>query len=515
MFSNNISNQISSYKSVLIQSTISLVLIAATLTATASLIGFRRASEASEERSAIPLVEVVPVEQHLGGIDFPIDGEVIPFRNLKVAPEIQGRVIFKSENCRPGRSVQAGEVLIRIDPADFELEIKQLTETVAQAEVNISENNIRKGNIEKALKLSKEQLAIREGELKRYESSTLPGAYSSAELDSVKLSLLNCQNSVLQLENELSLFDTQKENYESALRRSNASLEIAKLNLERTNVKAPISGIITSDSVEVNSYVQKGTTVAEILDTSLLEIQCSLHMKQIRWIWQSTNTEPEIALNAVSESTVLPELNAGSELNITSEFDALPETVTNVTHETTQNAPPASENGEDLSLLGGYVFQPIPVTIIYDIDGEKWAWEGKLRTLDGSGVNALTRMVTCRVVVDNPHNVKPYPENSSSSDNVKGILPTLLSGMFVSIIVHAKPEVTLCKIPEKALHPGNRIWTATGGKLKRHQLKVATTTPDGVLFYADEKSPTVYDLVVISPLAVPIEGGNVKVINDK
>jgi hypothetical protein len=85
--------------------------------------------------------------------------------------------------------------------------------------------------------------------------------------------------------------------------------------------------------------------------------------------------------------------------------------------------------------------------------------------------------------------------------------------MYVSIIVHSKPAVSLYRIPEKALLPGNIIWTATNGKLHRHTIRVATTISDGILFYADsdELSPT--DLIVVSPLAAPVEGGNVQVIN--
>ena len=119
-------------------------------------------------------------------------------------------------------------------------------------------------------------------------------------------------------------------------------------------------------------------------------------------------------------------------------------------------------------------------------------------------------MVPCRVKVDDPHSVRSVGISENSTKNPP---PTLFSGMYVSIIVHSKPAVSLYRIPEKALLPGNTIWTATNGKLHRHTIRVATTVAGNVLFYADSEKLSPTDLVVVSPLAAPVEGGNVQVIN--
>jgi multidrug efflux pump subunit AcrA (membrane-fusion protein) len=317
-------------------------------------------------------------------------------------------------------------------------------------------------------------------------------AISAAELDTAQSSLLSAEETIQKLNNQLRIYETQKSKLIVAFRKEEIALKTAKLNLERTEVKAPINGVVTSDSFEVNSFVQRGTSVAKILDTSQLEIQCSLYMKQIQWIWRQAGTEN-----------------------------------------------------------GGYVFPPTPATILYEIDGEQWAWEGTLKTLDGGSLNAITRMIPCRVKVDDPQAVRSIHDHKNRNENSKmendriengktendrvensktendrveknraenknstqNAPPTLFSGMYVSIIVHSKPAVSLYRIPEKALLPGNTIWTATNGKLHRHKIRVATTVPDGVLFYADSEELSPNDLVVVSPLAAPVEGGNVHVIN--
>ncbi|MDR1484939.1 MAG: HlyD family efflux transporter periplasmic adaptor subunit [Planctomycetaceae bacterium] len=407
-----------------------------------------------ESGNTINTVEVVPLECHTSGIDFKVDGEVIPFRVIDIVTEIQGRVVYKSENCRLGRSVRKGEVLLRVDQTDYQLEVNQLTEAVKQATVNIKENKVQLENTKKDLDLAQQQLALKKRDYDRIETLAKTSAATYADLDLSLSTLLNAKDTVQKLENQIRICEIQSDKLEIALQKEKINLQTAELNLERTNIKSPIDGVITSDSFEVNTFIQRGTSVARILDPEQFEIQCSLYMKQIQWIWLSRSKEGH---------------------------------------------------------SDGYVFAPTDVTILYEIDGEKWVWDGVLQTLDGGGVDAATRMIPCRVKVNNPKSVRLI--NESKIPDKKP--PTLFFGMYVSIVVHSKPDIELYRIPEKALLPGNKIWTATGGKLHKHDIRVATVVPEGILFYAESKSLDTDDLVVVSPLATPVEGSNVNVIQTK
>ncbi|MDR2642295.1 MAG: HlyD family efflux transporter periplasmic adaptor subunit [Planctomycetaceae bacterium] len=407
-----------------------------------------------ESDSPVNTVEVVPLEKHTTGIDFKVDGEVIPFRLIDIVTEIQGRVVFKSENCRLGRSVRKGEILLRIDQTDYQLEVNQLKEAVKQADINIKENKIQLENAKKELELAQQQLTLKKRDYERVESLIKTSAATYSDLDASLSTLLNTKDTVQKLENQIRIYEVQTDKLEIVLQKEKINLQTAELNLERTNITSPIDGIITSDSFEVNTFIQRGTSVARILDPEQFEIQCSLYMKQIQWIWLSRSKK---------------------------------------------------------GLSDGYVFAPTDVTILYEIDGEKWIWDGVLQTLDGGGVDAATRMIPCRVKVNNPKSVRLLNENKISDKKP----PTLFFGMYVSIIVHSKPDIELYRIPEKALLPGNKIWTATGGKLQKHDIRVAASTPEGILFYAESKSLDTDNLVVVSPLATPIEGSNVNIVQTK
>ena len=432
---------------VIIRSVVSLALIAIT----GLLIAWMMISDEIPQvptAVAVPIVEVVPIQRHETGIDFAVDGEVIPFRRIDLIAEVQGRVVYKSERCRLGQYVEQDELLLRIDPVDHQLTLDQAETAVRQAKVNIDENEVQRVNAEKELVLARGRLELIHREYARQEQLFARNTNTRADLDNAKSNVLSTQESVQRLENQLRVLNTQLERLNAALRRDEIALETAKLNLARTEIRAPISGIITSDSFEVNSFILRGANVARILDTSQLEIQCSLHMRQIQWIWRQSN-----------EST-------------------------------------------------GYVFPPTPVTILYEVDGERWAWEGNLKTLDGGMMNPTTRMVPCRVRVENPQAGKRLQGNSLGTD----VPPTLFAGMFVTVIIHSTPDIPLLRIPERALLPGNRIWTVHDGKLRQHSIRIATTTPEGVLFYADSDLIQPFDLVVVSPLASPTEGSPVQTV---
>ena len=438
----------SHFRPIFLRSGISL----GSLALTGILIGFMMRAEEiphTPVAAATTIVEVVPIQQHEEGIDFSVDGPVIPFRRIDLIAEIQGRVIYKSEQCRLGQYVEQDELLLKIDPVDYQLVVDQAEAAVSQAKVNIDENEIQKTNVEKELVLARERHELSRQDYERNKPLVAGRTITQAELDNIQSGMLTIQESIQRLENQLRVLETQTEKLNVLHRKEELAWETAQLNLARTEVRAPIAGIVTADTFEVNSFIQKGANVAKILDTSRLEIQCSLHMKQIQWIWRQSD-----------EST-------------------------------------------------GYVFAPTPVTIMYETDGERWVWDGELKTLDGGVMDSGTRMVPCRVRVDNPQAGRKLAGTPLSETTVP---PTLFAGMYVTIVIHSKPAIPLYRIPERALLPGNKIWTVADGKLRQHSIRLATTTPEGVLFYADSESIRPNDWVVVSPLASPSEGSVVQTV---
>ena len=44
----------------------------------------------ADQQAAAPLVETIVVEPHTGGLDFSVDGVVVPFREIDLSAEVSG-----------------------------------------------------------------------------------------------------------------------------------------------------------------------------------------------------------------------------------------------------------------------------------------------------------------------------------------------------------------------------------------------------------------------------------------
>ena len=60
-------------------------------------------------------------------------GEVRPRTSVVLASEVGGRVSYVSANLLPGGSFREGDLLVRLDPTEFELRVTQAQVNVAQA----------------------------------------------------------------------------------------------------------------------------------------------------------------------------------------------------------------------------------------------------------------------------------------------------------------------------------------------------------------------------------------------
>jgi len=420
-------------------------------------LGSGRAPRASTPTAAPkPMVEVAAVQRHERGIDFEVDGVVIPFREVEVPAEVAGRIAVRSESCRIGHTVKRDELLVKIDPQDYDLEVRRLDEQKKQAEAERFELNVEIEAQKRQIELAREDLTIKKREVGRYKRIESPGVYSQAELDESLLKELQSRDALQTEIDQLELLEARRERLDSACELAARQLEKARLDLSRTEIRSPIEGVITQEPIEQGCYVQRGGIVAVIQDTSCMEIRCSLQMKEMHWLWQSP------------------------------------------------------EEGEADRTEHPYRFPATPVTVVYDMESARFQWEGVLQYYDGGKVDERTRMVPCRVRVGEPSRVQVESPTSTTLNP-----PALMAGLFVTVEVHSRPKVPLLRLPEAAVQPGGTVWTVEEGRLHELPVRVAYATPENAIAYGDGKGLAAGDLVVVSPLAVPTENAPVSILGEE
>jgi multidrug efflux pump subunit AcrA (membrane-fusion protein) len=402
--------------------------------------------ETGDQRLAVKVAEVV---DHTDGITFDVNGVVVARREIKIAAEVAGRVVFKAENCRPGRTVKTGDVLVKIDDSEYKLEVKRLAEEVAQADANLKEQDVEVETILNKISTAKEELIIRARELARFADIDDPGVFSQTEVDAARRNELAARDALQSQKDKLQLLKTRKARFASAKALANAQKEKAELELSRCELRAPSDGVIISENVEQDGYLQKGSIVVSLQDRTSLEVSCNLHMRQMNWLWQA--------------------------------------------------APAADPTVDD-----EFSFPETLVTITYKLNSIEYEWNGKLHRFEGGGIDSQTRMIPCRVNVPEPRKVLRDGKLLSPSGVPRP--PVLLTGMFVSVKVNTTPPLRLLRLPDRAVQPGNTVWVVRNGELFPIEVRIAVMRDGMAIVLADESELRAGDEAVTTPLVSPVEG---------
>jgi len=417
-----------------------------------------------------PLVETAAVAAHESGLEIPADGVVVPYREITLAAEVAGTVTYKSPHCNEGTYVAAGMKLLQIDPSDYELEVRLLEGELEQSRVNLQELKVELENAEQKLPLAERELALREAQQNRIKSLRSQRVVSEEQLEEAERQVIAAKNALLEAKRLRDALRTRVARLESAIKVDQAQLEKAQLNLKRTTITAPVDGVVIRDDVEQDSYVQQGATVVAVEDTSKVEIRCNLRMEEMRWIWQQ---RPAVAASAEGSASFQPLSATGQgESSADTDYHSLP---------------------------------PTDVTVQYELGGRVYTWQGTLDRYDGLGLDEKTRMVPCRILVHRPHAVSVDGEAVS----LRGPR-SLVRGMYVGLVIHARPQTPLLRVPQRAIQPGNFVWRVREGKLERVRLQIAQSNDDAVLVPAESAGLQSGDRLVVSPLQAAYTGLEVR-----
>lgn len=194
-------------------------------------------------------------------------GTVIPSRDIQVMPEVAGRVIELNDQLKPGGIIKAGEVLLKIDPIDYEINVAQWD---AELDVARSEAERLLANVN-ALKGRGAQIDVEIANL-QWNSDRLSrlaeqnqAAQSEARDARTQLDSRKAERDTLG--SEINAQEKAVETARAQIRVAERRLEAARLSLERTQIKAPFDAIVMTENVEIGQFVGMQTSVARLAAT--------------------------------------------------------------------------------------------------------------------------------------------------------------------------------------------------------------------------------------------------------
>lgn len=228
-----------------------LVVCVAILAAAVAAIIYINKSEPTAEkiaatRKSAALVETIKAERGTYSPRLIVLGTVQPAQDIMLSPRVSGQVVELSPELAPGGMVREGDLLLRIDPADFEnaVSIRQSELQQSTASLEIEEGR---------QSLAKKELALLEG-----------------TIDETNRALVLRQPQIASIRAEVNAKES--------------ALERAQLDLERTRIVAPFDAQVLTQSFNIGSQVSPGDELARLVGVDEYWIIASVPVRSLRWI---------------------------------------------------------------------------------------------------------------------------------------------------------------------------------------------------------------------------------------
>ncbi len=319
-----------------------------------------------EPGSQAPFVTTAPATGRDGAIPVYSAGTVRPRAEIDVAAQINGKVASVAPAFQSGGRVSAGEVLFRIDDADY-------LNRVQQARANVAAQLVGVLQAEEEARIARAEY---EGFLRRRANDTPPAEASP-----------------------LTLREPQLAAARAALARDSAALADAELALSRTEVRAPFSGIVRTEMVDIGQFVAAGQGVGRLYADDAVEVVVPL---------------------SDADAALIPDL---------------------------------------WTLDAGDGDTSVEATVMAEYGDGTYAWSGYVDRAEAA-LDEQTRTINVVVRVPDPfaggRAATPEGDGAEADDGPSG--PPLLVGQFVEVrIAGASPE-RYFTVPRSALRTGNEVW---------------------------------------------------------
>ncbi|MEP3654227.1 MAG: efflux RND transporter periplasmic adaptor subunit [Litorimonas sp.] len=190
---------------------------------------------------AIPVLTDVAVQDDVT-LTVDVQGEVQPRTEINLVPQVNGLITYMSPKFIEGGRFKKGDLLVRVEPAEFELRVTQARANVAQAKTVIAREK------------SESVLARKDWEDLGRSGAPTP----------------------------LTLREPQMAEAEAQLASALARLSEAELQLARTSLYAPFDGRVTMRHVDQGEFVTAGTRLGEIYSVDVMDVRLPMTNADLR-----------------------------------------------------------------------------------------------------------------------------------------------------------------------------------------------------------------------------------------
>lgn len=215
------------------------------------LVKFKTKAISKPSERKLPNVKVLNTKTSSHTFKIVSQGTALPRTTILLISEVSGKVVSVSDKFNAGKFFQKNDLLLEIDPRDYELSLAQARLKVAQADLRLQMEE------KEATVSRKEWKLLNQGEPTGLQAREPQLAEARAALDAAK-----------------------------------ATEESAQRNFDRCRICAPFDGMVSKANVRPGQFVSAGIQLGEIFATDVSEVRLPLSTSDLSFINLPKPNEP-------------------------------------------------------------------------------------------------------------------------------------------------------------------------------------------------------------------------------
>ncbi|WP_041381773.1 efflux RND transporter periplasmic adaptor subunit [Spiribacter curvatus] len=226
------------------------------------------ASEVAEREWLVDTITVQPATHHPR---LTLTGEVGNPDRVPVKAPLQARV--KAVPVTDGEAVEPGELLVALDPADYDPILRRAEANLADLEAQLSQARRAHDSDQAALAIEQALVDNAERSLERTRNLRQRDLASPSEVEAARDAVNQARLAVTARDERVATFDARLASLKARRDAARADVADARRDIQRSRFEAPSTGLVADRQVAVGSRVNANETLLTFLPRDGFEVR--------------------------------------------------------------------------------------------------------------------------------------------------------------------------------------------------------------------------------------------------
>jgi len=221
----------------------------------------------------------VPVRREFIGY-----GPAAAMRSADVPARVGATVTWINPDIDEGAMITAGDPLVRLDAEDFERRLNAARQSLTDLKAQRQQLLIEKRSLTEQTEIESRQVSLTKAEFERVQTLQERGSANQQDVDAAERQWLAARRDALATDERLQSIEQRMAALDARVDGAEQEVELAQLNLDRTQITSPISGVLQTLDVELGENVAAGSRVARVVNLDKIEVALRLPSSARRYI---------------------------------------------------------------------------------------------------------------------------------------------------------------------------------------------------------------------------------------